>query len=79
MHPIYDGRMFGVGIGTSDDLDGDSFSMEVSQMSSNGFASHQHDPSIDTHTEHMLNTVLDGYHAHNEASQQEMFLSSEEE
>ena len=74
----YDNRMFGEGIGTSEDLDGDSFNMEV-KMSSNGFSSDQRDPSIDTQTEETLNAVLDGYHAHDEASQQEMFLSSGEE
>ena len=74
----YDNRMFGVGIGMSEDLDGDSFNMEV-KMSSSGFPSGQRNPSIDTHTQDTLNAVLDGYHAHDEASQQEMFLSSGEE
>ena len=62
----------------SEDLDGDSFNMEV-KMSSSGFPSGQRNPSIDTQTQDTLNAVLDGYHAHDEASQQEMFLSSGEE
>ena len=76
----YDNRMFGGSIGTGEGLDEDSFNMEV-KMPSNDTPTNQRNrnPSIDTQTEDTLNAVLDGYHAHDEASQQELFLSSGEE